>query len=395
MVRGNMLGWRAVCGAGYASWIVLFVPACFHPSYDRPRCGPDDECPSGLTCSAQKICESSGSNSPDAAFPIGNFCLSNATVTACLAEVPTTSLTISATRMIDTDKAGDCTPGTVSSSAQYCILAGSSITIAGGQTLSAHGSRPLVLMSSGAITVTGTIDVAGHLLGVPQAVGPGVPLCGAGLAPTNVGGGYGGSFGSLGGSGGADFNNDPGGVPSGTIVPTTLRGGCDGEAGLDNGGRAGGGGGGLALLAVTTIQIDGVINASGGGGGGSTTNTRGGGGGGAGGMIVIDAPMITGASGAKIFANGGSGGEGSGGLNGNNGNDAPMDPNLPAVGGVGGSAGGDGGTGANKDGLGNNAAVGGGTGTSASGGGGGGGGVGVIKRYQGASLPGTVSPPPS
>jgi len=324
----------------------------------------------------------------------GNFCLGNATVTACLAQPPPTSLTISGTRMIDTDKAGDCGPNAVDSS-QYCILAGNSITIAGGQTLSAHGSRPLVLMSSGAITVTGTIDVAGHLLEVPQATGPGVVPCAAGLAPTNVGGGYGGSFGSLGGGGGADFNGDPGGVPSGTIVPTTLRGGCDGEAGLDRGGRAGGGGGGLALLAGTKIQIDGVINASGGGGGGSTTDNRGGGGGGAGGMIVIDAPMITGAGGAKIFANGGSGGEGSGGLHGNNGNDAPLDPNLAALGGAGGSTGGDGGASANKDGLIDNAAIGGGTGTSAGGGGGGGGGVGVIKRYQGASLPGTVSPPAS
>jgi hypothetical protein len=322
----------------------------------------------------------------------GNFCLRNAMVTACLAQPPTASLTISGTTMIDTDKAGDCAPGAVDS--QYCILAGSSITIAGGQTLSAHGSRPLVLMSSGAITVIGTIDVAGHVLGVPQATGPGVPLCAGGIAPPNVGGGYGGSFGSLGGAGGTDSGGGLGGTPSGTIVPTTLRGGCDGEAGLDSGGRAGGGGGGLALLAVTNIQIDGVINASGGGGGGSMNNGHGGGGGGAGGMIVIDAPMITGGAGARIFANGGSGGEGSGGLDGNNGNDAPMDPNLAALGGIGGSSGGDGGAGANKDGLGNNAAVEGGNGTSA-GGGGGGGGVGVIKRYQGASLPGTVSPPAS
>jgi hypothetical protein len=385
--------------------VVVLLPACFHPSYDHLACGPDGACPSGWHC-AQGFCEppgsGSGSSGGDDAGVDGpgnaSFCLGDAVVMACLAQRPAAPLTISASTRIDTDRPGDCSPDAVGSSASYCILAGSSITIPAGQTLSATGSRPLVLMSSGAITVAGAIDVAGHLLGVPQATGPAVPgssPCAPATVAASTGGGSGGSFGSIGGTGGPDAGGNPGGVASGPVVPTTLRGGCSGEAGLNGGGAAGSGGGAVALLAVMTIEIDGVINASGGGGGGSMINSRGGGGGGAGGMIVIDAPMVTGAGSANIFANGGGGGEGSAGLKGQNGNDAPPDPNLAATGGSGATTGGDGGNGANKNAQGLNAGGGGGAGTSAAGGGGGGGGVGVIKVYQGTTLPGTVSPPPS
>jgi len=70
MVERNRLDRSAVVsGACYAGLLVLFVSACFHPNYDHPRCGPNGECPSGLTCSAQLICEGIGSGgmpSPDA-----------------------------------------------------------------------------------------------------------------------------------------------------------------------------------------------------------------------------------------------------------------------------------------------------------------------------------------
>src|SRR5688500_3578010 len=42
------------------AWVVVVLSACFHPSYDRPTCGPGDACPSGLTCRA-KVCEPPGS----------------------------------------------------------------------------------------------------------------------------------------------------------------------------------------------------------------------------------------------------------------------------------------------------------------------------------------------
>jgi cysteine-rich repeat protein len=43
--------------------LVLF-PACFHPVYDHPACGPGGACPSGMSCSAALVCESGSSASP-------------------------------------------------------------------------------------------------------------------------------------------------------------------------------------------------------------------------------------------------------------------------------------------------------------------------------------------
>jgi hypothetical protein len=39
------------------TWILLVIQACFHPDYDHPMCGPRGECPGGLVCSAQLVCE--------------------------------------------------------------------------------------------------------------------------------------------------------------------------------------------------------------------------------------------------------------------------------------------------------------------------------------------------
>jgi Tol biopolymer transport system component len=36
----------------------VFVSACFHPNYDHPTCGPNGECPDGLSCT-QEVCEES------------------------------------------------------------------------------------------------------------------------------------------------------------------------------------------------------------------------------------------------------------------------------------------------------------------------------------------------
>lgn len=51
---------------------LLFAPACFHPNYDHPTCGPNGECPSGLGCSPQRVCEEdggAGAKLPDASSP--------------------------------------------------------------------------------------------------------------------------------------------------------------------------------------------------------------------------------------------------------------------------------------------------------------------------------------
>lgn len=341
---------------------------------------------------------------PDAPPPIDapvdvriGYCLGNATIEICLSEAPAMPLLISATANLDTDLSSLCATNVVGGSlGQYCVLAASAITVAGGKLLSAKGTRPLVLFSSGTIKVSGTIDVAGHLDGTPQGVGAGgdPSACGDAIASTAGGGGYGGSFGASGAPGGGNAVGGVGGVPGLPAAnPLTLRGGCSGGAGLEGGGP-GFGGGAVALIAATSIQIDGTINASGGGAPGSHVDGRGGGGGGSGGVIVIDAPMVFGGGGARMVANGGSGGEGSGSSNGKDGADAPADPTMAAQGGSGGSSGGDGGDGSKGNGIGGNA-PGPGLPGVAEGGGGGGGGAGVIKRYKAASLPGVTSPPPT
>ena len=314
---------------------------------------------------------------------VDDGCLRDGLITVCLTVQPTQPLILTSVA-IDTDTSELCAKDLSADSAGYCVLAGTTITIPAGVTVSAHGGRPLVFASLDTIIVAGTIDVAGHQSAAPQATGPGAGACDAGTVPTGSGGGHGGSFGSIGGVGGDDSGAGKGGAPASFTAPAGFRGGCPGQGG-GNGSTGGGAGGAVALLAKTAIQIDGTINASGGGGSGTPTGNRGGSGGGAGGMIVIDAPSVTGN--AKIYANGGSGSEGAGGMTGRVGLD-PTDPTTAAPGGAGGSSGGDGGLGAIQ---GTAAAVG-TKGASAAGGGGGGGGVGVIHQFQTQSLPGMVSP---
>jgi hypothetical protein len=44
--------------------LLLALPSCFHPTYDHPACGPGGECPSGMTCDPQSICDVSGGDAP-------------------------------------------------------------------------------------------------------------------------------------------------------------------------------------------------------------------------------------------------------------------------------------------------------------------------------------------
>ena len=55
-------------GLGHVVWGLLLVPACFHPVYDHPACGTHGECPSGMTCNAELICDR-GAGDVDAAPP--------------------------------------------------------------------------------------------------------------------------------------------------------------------------------------------------------------------------------------------------------------------------------------------------------------------------------------
>jgi hypothetical protein len=366
--------------------LVTTVASCFAPNYHNPTCGPNGECPSGLHCSANTctVGDAPPDGSPDVPIdmPSANCFGTGLDVLVCLPALPSTDFHVSSDRDIDTTNDPLCTSGIT----RFCVIAGTSIHIDAGKRLGASGSRPLVLISTSDLLVEGVLDVASHLQ-TPQHSGPGAdsPTCHAGTTALTHGGGYGGSFGTKGGNGGGMV----GAMAGTTLIPTTLQGGCKGANGA-NGGVSGHGGGAVDLIA-TSISISGSINASGESGSGGLADGRGGGGSGSGGMIMFDAPMLTVAPTAQIFANGGGGGEGTAGQNGHDGADATS-PNAGGVGGSGGTTGGDGGAGGFGTIDGGNGAD--STNMNTEGGGGGGGGTGVIKVFR-AAIPsqGLVSPP--
>lgn len=429
----------------YGVAIGLALSACYSPTVlGGAPCDParNDSCPTGQSCIATGgggVCMADHMRSgPDAGSdgampPIdGGTCLGGHLLgSLCLQKAPTAPLTLSATTLVNTATVGTggCTeihPQTGGPS--LCILSGTTIDVPSGATLraialnpvgsTATATNPLVLVATGSITITGTIDVSSHFA---ETAG-GVPVLGAGArtvtgclvtgvdgqtgSGNNGGGGAaGGSFGGSGAAGGngGNSNNTAHGTPAAASSPTALVGGCPGGHGGDgagggapSGGVGGSAGGAIYLLAGDSITIAGKINASGSagdGGGPGNQSSGGGGGGGAGGMIGLEAGriMVTGA----MFANGAGGGGGGGndgvGDAGNRGND-PSAPLTPAAGGSATNGGGSGGAGS----AGTTAPVAGKNGSGSfpqCGGGGGGGGAGVIRAYGPASsLTGQISP---
>lgn len=313
-------------------------------------------------------------------------------VNVCLT-APLSGATTTGSAAIDTDATGpgalDC-KALVQGSTNLCVIAAASLTIESGRTLSAHGTRPLVLLAN-QLVIDGTVDVSSKLAGQrgpasdPQA-------CGTASRPEGAGGGAGGSFGGKGGDGGDGDGDDADGgeAANATANITTLRGGCPGSGGGGNGPYGGHGGGAVLLIAdMLTISSSGVVNASGSAGNGATQGRRGGDGGSSGGMIAISATTFALDANAELFANGGHGGGGS--SNPMAGQDG-TEPTSPASGGGNGNGAGnagDGGAGypaTMRDGR---SATGG-----SDGGGGGGGGAGVIRIYtQNVPVGTNISPP--
>ena len=315
-------------------------------------------------------------------------------ISVCPKVAPTAVLSVSANaKSYDTGtNSADCIELEPANEA-ICVIAGTSVTF--GNTVGAHGARPLVVLSLDTLDVSATLDVGSHgsvafsVLDHQQGPDSDPSDC-TGTGPTaDGGGGYGGSFGSVGGTG----NGTPGPI----ITPTTLRGGCLGGLGKPSNvvAQVGHGGGAVLLIAKTSISVMGSINASGEGGGGGGAG-QGGNGAGAGGMIVLDAPNLVVGSNTMVYANGGGAGGGGGqftpGVTGNE----PSSYNGGGGGGMGGfstdatKAGGDGGSGAT------NASTAPGNGVAGYANGGGGGGFGVIKILQATGVDTTrFSPPPS
>lgn len=263
-----------------------------------------------------------GSNDPNGDAPppskqYGSFIQ----VTLAASDVLNTEQTWTGMVDINTDPSAAATSGckAPTDGAAYCVIAYSKITLASAATLTAHGSRPLVLLATSSFDLEGTIDVSSG----PGRSGAGAPPPGKcqGTAATGHSGGYGGSFGGKGGDGGKPLSGtgEAGGVATAPLgsIPKILQGGCPGGAGATDGGPggAGGDGGGAVLIISPMIKVNGKIKASGAGGhgGGSSAAASGGGGGGSGGMIVLDGTIAAATPPAFeiwLFANGGGGGQG-------------------------------------------------------------------------------------
>ncbi|HUJ62817.1 MAG TPA: hypothetical protein VLX92_30150 [Kofleriaceae bacterium] len=326
----------------------------------------------------------------------------------CLDPPPTAALDLTALGTLVTDTDSHCLTAqpsdwTTNGQPDACIIAATTLTLS--DQLVVNGNRPLVLVGTDSVTISGTLDVASHRGG---NLGPG-----AGQFTCNVfgqtpddgnggnggGGGAGGSLTTQGGDGGKGNNGSgkEGKVAGILAAPATLRAGCIGQDGGDGNsvagskGHAGAGGGGVYVLAGNSITITGTLNASGAGGSGGMTY-GGGGGGGTGGVIVMYAPAIDATSGF-ILANGGGGS--SGGDSSNAGNDGMNPtPTTPLTAAPGGAA-----VSSNKGGGGDGFAQGssakdGDDSSSGPTGGGGGGGAAGYILVSTAITGGTISPTP-
>ena len=182
---------------------------------------------------------------------------------------------------------------------------------------------PVTWLASGAVNISGTIDLSGENGVGANTAGVRVPsLPGAGGFHGGQGGG--GSSGRLaspglgpaGGSGSvANGTNALGGGNTANRFLVPLVGGSGGGGGLgaaaNRVGGAGGAGGGAILIASSdsiTVNSQGIINARGGDGGALISDGREMGGGGAGGSIRLVAPGVLGSG--SLNVNGGPGGGG-------------------------------------------------------------------------------------
>jgi hypothetical protein len=246
------------------------------------------------------------------------------------------------------------------------VLHVATLDVQGGAMVRIVGTRPLVIVASGVVTVSGVLDAGAH--GVDAGAGGSLPATGDGAGQhgnhetsnQSDSGGGGAGYGNAGAAGGAITGTctataGAAGVMYGDAAITRLIGGSGG--GTNSGTQCtpdlgGAGGGALQLTSAMSISITGTVLASGGGGRGSTdcgqSDVNSGAGGGSGGAIVLQAPAIM--LGGVVAANGGGGGgsssTGSGNANpGDDGGAGSAQANggtgPRAAGGKGGSASGD------------------------------------------------------
>jgi len=140
----------------HAAWIAAaLLPACFHPTFDRPACGASGECPSGLVCRSDGTCAASGAGpgiSDAGEVPVdGQACYGTGIVRICLAARPTAPLAYDVPARIDTGNAAMCAHDN-SGAAQYCVIVATTIAINTGVRV--VGPKPVVFLASDTITST-------------------------------------------------------------------------------------------------------------------------------------------------------------------------------------------------------------------------------------------------
>ena len=187
------------------------------------------------------------------------------------------------------------------------------------------GASPLVVLASGAVTVSAELDGSAKL--DVAVAGGAAPVAGTGHGASGVdvssdsSGGGGGGFGTAGARGGNASSSSKGGAAGAAYgtMRTDFNAGSGGGNGSPYGncgtkGHGGSGGGAIQISSAASITIaaTGVIAVNGGGGRGGCDNggssTMSGGGGGSGGEIFLEAKTIT--MSGVLVANGGGGGGG-------------------------------------------------------------------------------------
>lgn len=318
--------------------VVAVVAGCYSPPREAAcslTCNAEVGCPSHLECNGGQCTLPGGSCGGGGDAP-NTVCygreIGKGLLRLCFDAPPTEDITLPQS-IVTSPGSLDCTVMREGAGPEVCVVAGRSITIEEGETITARGLLPLVLVASSELVIAGVIDAAGRTSegNAPGANTNASALCPTGQTAADDGGGAGGSFGERGGAGGKGTDQSAaGGKPGAIGIPSTaVRGGCSGQAGQNEGQNAGQGGGAVYLIAGSVrIAPTAIINASGGGGGGAM-NGSGGGGGGSGGLIGIDTRSLV-YEGGVLVANGGGGGCGV--VNGNGTPGADPTPTMPQVG---------------------------------------------------------------
>lgn len=196
-----------------------------------------------------------------------------------------------------------------------------------GGNISVEGTRALVILSGEDVVINHDINVSARLdVNGPGAITNNASCRGGAPAANNADGGAGGGgggFGTAGGTGGTGgipvIAGGTAGMIAGNPELVPLRGGCPGGVSSYNSGGShapGAGGGAIQIVSGTRISVgdNAAILANGSGARGPAsvfcvvdTPCGNGYGGGAGGGVLLEAPVVTLAATAGIFANGGGG----------------------------------------------------------------------------------------